>query len=93
MLPYFGVGGGTGALSSNGGKHGKEEVGDENNLGRGLAARLNSMSQDCPDLQFPIKPCSREMVKPKRGLWRSLKKVARYLMNRGRFVWEFNWVI
>ena len=47
------------------------------------------MSQDCPDLQFPSKPCSREMAKPKRGAWRMLKKVARYLVKRERVVWEF----
>ena len=43
---------------------------------RGLVARLNYMSQDCPDLQFPIKQCSREMANPKWGSLKKLKKVA-----------------
>ena len=47
------------------------------------------MSQDCPDSQFHIKPCSREMGKPKKGSWRSLKTVARYLLSRRKVVWEF----
>ena len=62
---------------------------EEAKVYRGLAARLNFMSQDCPDLQFPIKPCSREMAKPTRESWRHLKKVARYLRNVERVVWTF----
>jgi hypothetical protein len=41
---------------------GKEEAA----VYRGQAARLNSMSQDCPDLEFPIKSCSREVGEPER---------------------------
>ena len=95
VLEYFGMDEGSRALNCNGEKNVKEEDGDEEKLEkeeakvyRGLAARLNFMSQDCPDLQFPIKPCSREMAKPTRGSWRHLKKVGRYLMNRERVVWE-----
>ena len=62
---------------------------EEAKIYRGLAARLNFMSQDCPDLQFPTKPCSREMAKPTRGSWRHLKKVARYLRNVVSVVWKF----
>ena len=87
---------GTVALSCDGDKDDKEEVGDEEELGkegaavyRGIAARLDFVSQDCPDLQFPIKPCSREMAKPTRGSWRHLKKVARYLSSVERVVWTF----
>ena len=96
VLGHLGMDEGTGALSCNGEKNLKEEDGDEEELDkeeakvyRGLAARLNFMSQDCPDLQFPIKPCSREMAKPTRGSWRHLRKVARCLMNVERIVWEF----
>ena len=49
---------------------------------RGLAARLNYMSLDCPDLQFPIKQCSREMASPTNGSLMRLKKVAMYLIDR-----------
>ena len=70
ILEYFGMGKGTRALSTNGEKERKgedrEDCGDEDlekaeaTEFRGLAARLNFMSQDGPDLQFPIKPSSRE---------------------------------
>eukprot|EP00973_Karenia_brevis_P081607 11313501-Karenia_brevis.AAC.1 len=43
---------------------------------RGLAARLNFMSLDWPELQFAIKQCSRDMANPKVISWRALKKVA-----------------
>jgi hypothetical protein len=96
VLEYSGMDEGTRALNCNGEKNVKEEDGDEEELEkdaatvyRGLAARLNFMSQDCPDLQFPMKPRSREMAKPIGGSWRHLKKVGRYLMNREQVVWEF----
>ena len=57
---------------------------------RGLAARLNYLSLDCPDLQFPIKDCSREMPNPMNGSWGRLKKVAK-LVGWRHVVWEFKW--
>ena len=39
----------------------------------GMAARINFMSLDCPDLQFPSKQPAREMSKPKLGSWKRLK--------------------
>ena len=54
-------------------------------------ARFNHLSSDCPDLQFPIKQCSREMAKPNRGSWGRMKKVAKYLLNRERVDWRFDW--
>ena len=59
-------------------EEGEELVKEEATVYRGLAARVNFMSQDCPDLQFASKPCSREMAKPKMGSWRCMKKLARY---------------
>lgn len=58
---------------------------------RGIAARLNFLSQDCPDLQFPVKQGTREMVKPNNGSWAKVKKIARYLVNRKDVIWQFNW--
>ena len=58
---------------------------------RGLAARMNFLSQDSPDLQYPIKDCSREMANPIRGSWKRMKKVARYLVGRKRIVWNFHY--
>eukprot|EP00973_Karenia_brevis_P001171 160058-Karenia_brevis.AAC.1 len=47
---------------------------------RGLTSRLKFMSLDWPELQFPIKQCSRDMANPKVVSWRTLNKVARYLV-------------
>eukprot|EP00973_Karenia_brevis_P086272 11963886-Karenia_brevis.AAC.1 len=41
---------------------------------RGLAARLDFMSLDLPDLQVAIKQGSRDMAKSKMVSWRALKK-------------------
>ena len=58
-----------------------------------LAARLNYLSKDCPALKLPIKECSWDMARPKRGLGHFLKKVARYLVGRKEVVWRFAGVI
>ena len=58
---------------------------------RGVAARANYLSLDCPDLQFPVKECSREMANPTRSSWAKAKKLARYLVGRRRVVWEYAW--
>ena len=58
---------------------------------RGVAARLNFMSLDCPDLQFPIKDAQKDMGNPKRGSWKRVKKIARYFVGRRKVVWEFKW--
>ena len=51
---------------------------DEATVFRGVAARANFLSLDCPDLQFPVKQMSREMAKPMVGSWKRMKKIARY---------------
>ncbi len=58
---------------------------------RGLAARMNFLGLDCPDLQFPVKQVSREMSSPIIGSWDRIKKVARYLLSRDKVVWQFRW--
>ena len=90
---------GSKGLSSNVSKEEKQEeeeegedlVKEEATSFRALAARFNYLSSDCPDLQFPIKQCSKEMAKPKAGSWGRMKKVARYLLNRRSVVWRFDW--
>ena len=76
----------------------KEEAWEEEELPaeeatvfRGIAVRANLFSLDCPDLQFPVKQMSREMAKPKVGSWKRMKKIARYLVNRQRVIWQFKW--
>ena len=58
---------------------------------RGVAARLSFRSLDCPDVQFQIKEASPAMAKPKRGSWKILKSLARYLVGREAVVWNFGW--
>ena len=84
VLEYFGFEEGAKPLTHNGEKEAKEEEWEKEELGReearglrGLAATFNFLSQDCPDLQFPTKQCSRQMAKPARGSWKTMKKMAR----------------
>ena len=58
---------------------------------RGVTARMKFMSQDCPDLQFLVKECSKEMATPTKGAWKSAKKIARYLVGRAGVVWRCGW--
>ena len=43
---------------------------------------MNYLAQDSLDLQYPAKEVSREMARPKRGAWRRLKKVVKYVAGR-----------
>ena len=52
---------------------------------------MNFLRQDGPDLQYPIKECSRDMAKSNRGAWRRAKRVARYLVYRKTAVWIYEW--
>ena len=58
---------------------------------RAAAARLNFLSQDSPDLQYPAKETSREMSRPLRGSWRRMKRVMRFLLGRESVIWSFPW--
>ena len=51
---------------------------------RAVAARVNFLGQDSPELQFPAKETSREMAKPRRGSWKRLKKMMRFLVDSKR---------
>ena len=75
ILEHFGLGEGSKEiLRTNGEKEDEIQPGDEIELGsgeatefKGVAAKANYLSLDCPDLQFPIKQCSRQMARPNRG--------------------------
>ena len=62
---------------------------DEATVFRGVAARANFLSLDCPDLQFPVQQMKSEMAKPMVGSWKRMKKIARYLINSKRVIWHF----
>jgi hypothetical protein len=98
VMEHFGFDTGTRSIGFNGDSEDKVEEGDEELLEkeeakvfRGLAARLNYMSLDDADLQFGVKVCSRDMANPKKGSWRMMKKMARYLIGREAVVWQFRW--
>ena len=98
VMEYFGFTEDTKSLSFNGDKDDRNEEWESEDLDReeakvyrGLAARLNFLSQDSPDLQFPVKACSQDMAKPQRGSWKRIKKVARHLIKRKAVVWMFAW--
>jgi hypothetical protein len=89
---------GTRPLTTNGEKEEKDKETEEESpelckedapIYSGLGARLNLLTQDCLDLQFCSKAVSREMSTPREKSWRPLKRVARYLSNRGSVVWEY----
>ena len=75
VMDYFGFDESTRVLGHNGDKEDRnDDPDDEVEMDsksatefRGLAARLNYMSQDCPDLQCPIKQCSRDVANPEWG--------------------------
>ena len=77
--------------------HVKEEV-DETALGtadarlfRGVAARLNDMGLDRPDMQYAIKESARCMASPRECDWALLKKIGKYLLYRPRVVMKYPW--
>ena len=56
---------------------------------RSVAARLNFLASDRPDVQYCVKEGCREMARPTRKSWCGLKRVARYLVNAPRLVQRF----
>ena len=58
---------------------------------RAIAARLNFMAADMPDIQFATKEACREMSAPTRASWKKLKRIGRYLVGRSRVAWKFPW--
>ena len=98
IMETFGFKEGSKGLVNNGEKDTREEVGDNEEMDkgeatefRGVVARMNFLSQDCPDLQFPVKECSKQMARPTKGAWKSAKKIARYLVGREKVVWKYDW--
>jgi hypothetical protein len=70
---------------------GEELQGPEATSFRALAARVNYLSQDSPDVQYAAKEVCREMSKPTTRSWRKLKVLARFLLEREAVVWKYAW--
>jgi hypothetical protein len=68
-----------------------ELVGIEATSFRALAARLNYLAQDSPEVQFAAKEICRQMARPTVESWQKLKVVARFLLGRSAVVWRFRW--
>jgi hypothetical protein len=58
-------------------------------LYRALAARINYMALDRPDLQYSSKGISQFMSSPCRLGWRRLKRLGKYLINNGHMIQMF----
>ena len=58
---------------------------------RALAARLNFLAVDRPDLLFAAKECSRRMSRPLNKDWEAIKRVCRYLIRCPRIVHSYRW--
>ena len=58
---------------------------------RAIAARLNYMAADMPDIQYACKEVCRDMSAPTSRSWGKLKKIGRYLVGRQTVVWEYPW--
>ena len=56
-----------------------------------MAARLNHLAADRPDLLFASKCASKHMARPREGDWEVLKRVGRYLKGATRLVQRFEW--
>ena len=64
---------------------------DEDYKFRAIAARLNYMAADMPDVQYACKEACREMSRPTEASWEKVKKIGRYLVRRKRAVWRYPW--
>ena len=58
-------------------------------LFRGLAARLNYLSMDRPDLQYAAKEVCREMSKPVKASLKNLFRIGGHLIDHPRLIWNF----
>ena len=56
-----------------------------------LAARLNYLAMDRPDLQFSVKELMRYLSRPTERQWTGLKRATRYLIGRPRLAALYPW--
>ena len=57
---------------------------------RGVAARMNYLAAERPDLQYDTKEACCEMSTPTSGSWSRLVRIGRYLPGRPRMIWKFD---
>ena len=56
---------------------------------RGIAARINYLSPDRPDVLYATKEACRDMSCPSRRAWQRLVRIGRFLLGRPRLIWHF----
>ena len=64
---------------------------DQAKLYRAVAARLNYIAPDRPDLAYSVKDSARSMSNPKKSDMQKLKNIGRYLIGNPRLVQRFPW--
>ena len=65
--------------------------GEEATQYRAVAARLNYLALDRPDIQFATKEIAKHMSRPVTLDWVKLKRLARYLAGKPRYVQVYQW--
>ena len=60
-------------------------------LYRGVAARLNYIAPDRPDIAYAVKESARNMSRPRANDMKNLLNIGRYLTGKPRLVSEFVW--
>ena len=60
-------------------------------LYRAVAARLNYIAPDRPDIGYAVKESARSMSRPRWSDMRRLKKIGKYLIGKPRLVARFDW--
>ena len=58
---------------------------------RAIAARLNYISPDRPDIGYAVKESARNMSKPRACDFQKLRKICRYLVGKPRLTMRFPW--
>ena len=66
-------------------------IGAEATLYRAVAARLNYLAPDRPDIAFSVKEAARAMPAPKQSHMKMIKKLGKYLKGKPRLVSKFEW--
>ena len=58
---------------------------------RAIAARLNYIFPDRPDIGYAVKEPARNMSKPRASDFQKLRKIGRYLVGKYRLIMRFPW--
>ena len=99
MVEQLGIKGTSRAVTAPGTEEQKEEDKEEDHPleeqkkteYRGIAARMNYLSQDRPDIMFAVKELTRHMAQPTVASRSLLKRLGRYLLGFPRVALQFDY--